>query len=44
MIAFASQRYGNWKIYVMDADGGNPVRLTDSPEKDTQPSWSPFLK
>ncbi len=27
----------------MDADGENPVRLTDSAEQDTQPSWSPCL-
>ncbi len=27
-IAFASNRAGNWDIYVMDADGSNVVQLT----------------
>ena len=44
MIAFASERYGNWEIYTMNADGTNPIRLTKSPADDTQPSWSPFLE
>ena len=25
----------------MDADGGNPIRLTREPETDTAPRWSP---
>jgi Tol biopolymer transport system component len=29
-IAFASQRHCNWDIYVMDADGKNPVNLTNN--------------
>lgn len=28
-------------IYVMDADGGNPRQLTDGPDSDTHPTWSP---
>ena len=42
-IAFASNRDGhfNYEIYVMDADGGNPQNLTNSPRYDTDPSWSP---
>ena len=41
-IAFASDRDGNMEIYVMDADGGNPRRLTNSLFfDDRQPSWSP---
>jgi hypothetical protein len=28
----------------MDADGSNPVRLTDRADIDTAPSWSPFPK
>ena len=40
-IAFASTRDGNPEIYVMDADGNNQIRLTNHPEWDYQPSWSP---
>ena len=41
-IAFVSDRDGHsWKIYVMDDDGGNPRRLTNHPEDDALPSWSP---
>jgi TolB protein len=31
----------NSEIYVVDADGANPVRLTDSAARDFGPSWSP---
>jgi putative hemolysin len=40
-IAFTSRRDGNNEIYLMNADGSNPVRLTDSPADDFAPSWSP---
>ena len=40
-IAFASDRTGNYGIYVMDADGGNQTRLTDNSANDRYPSWSP---
>ncbi|NIM51841.1 MAG: hypothetical protein GTO22_21785, partial [Gemmatimonadales bacterium] len=40
-IAFMSDRDGNWEIYVMGADGSNPVRLTDNPASDYDPAWSP---
>ncbi len=48
-IVFVSDRDGHvdangWptsEIYVMDADGGNPRNLTNSPERDSSPSWSP---
>lgn len=30
----------NWEIYVMNADGSNPTRLTDHPAADNNPSWS----
>ena len=40
-IAFVSDRDGNWEIYVMDADGGNPGRLTNHRGVDSSPSWSP---
>ena len=40
-IAFTSIRDRNLEIYVMDADGNNQIRLTNHPEHDYQPSWSP---
>ena len=40
-IAFVSDRDGNWEIYVIDADGGNQQRLTNDPDNDLNPSWSP---
>ncbi|MYE89606.1 DUF5050 domain-containing protein [Candidatus Poribacteria bacterium] len=40
-IAFVSERDGNYEIYVMDADGVNPRRLTNNPARDLAPSWSP---
>ena len=41
-IAFVSNRDGHsWEIYVMDDDGSNPRRLTNSPEEEWNPSWSP---
>ena len=39
MIAFASFRDGNYEIYVMNADGTNPRRLTNNPATDNQPDW-----
>jgi TolB protein len=29
------------EIYVMDADGKNPVRLTENKAQDVHPCWSP---
>jgi hypothetical protein len=40
-IAFASDRDGNFEIYVMDADGGGQIRLTENPAEDYSPAWSP---
>ena len=48
-IAFMSDRDGhvdihdfpNYEIYVMDADGGNQLNLTNDPHDDRSPSWSP---
>lgn len=40
-IVFASNRRGNWDIYVMNPDGSNQVRLTKSPLIDVSPVWSP---
>ncbi len=40
-IAFHSERSGNFEIWVMNVDGSDPVQLTDDPELDDEPSWSP---
>jgi hypothetical protein len=40
-ITFDSDRDGNFEIYVMDADGSNPVNLTNSSDNAEWPSWSP---
>ena len=46
-IAFVSNRsdvppyYGQYEIYVMDADGSNVIRLTTDPGYDLKPAWSP---
>jgi Tol biopolymer transport system component/serine/threonine protein kinase len=40
-IAFHSFRDGNAEIYVMDADGGNQLRLTAHRGDDELPAWRP---
>ena len=40
-IAFASDRDGDFEIYIMNPDGGGLVRVTDNAAEDTQPTWSP---
>jgi hypothetical protein len=41
-IAFSSNRSGTSDVFVMDADGGNPVNLTDSPGLNSfAPAWLP---
>jgi len=40
-IVFVSGSHGNEEIYVMNADGTDQTRLTDSPAAETQPVWSP---
>ena len=48
-IAFSSNRDGdwekkpndNWEVYVMNADGANPINLTQHPAWDSSPSWEP---
>jgi probable HAF family extracellular repeat protein len=40
-IVFESSRNGNLEIYVVNADGGNLVRLTSNSAADTNPVWSP---
>ncbi len=40
-IALTLSKDGNAEIYTIDANGKNPVRLTNSSAIDTSPSWSP---
>ncbi len=48
-IAFDSDRnkdwefefQANWEVYVMNADGANPINLTNHPAGDGRPDWSP---
>ena len=40
-IVFESLRDGNAEIYVMDADGANPINLSNHPSPDRSPVWSP---
>ena len=38
-IAFNSDRDGDMEIYVMEANGGNPRRLTKNRHNDYAPAW-----
>jgi hypothetical protein len=40
-IAFSSRRDGNFEVYVVDADGSDPMRLTNDGAFDGYPAWSP---
>ena len=40
-IVFASERAGNWELYVMDVGGAQQRRLTNTPEDESSPAWSP---
>lgn len=40
-IAFASNRDGDFEIYVMNPDGGGQTRVTNNPAEDVGPTWSP---
>lgn len=40
-ILFVTRRDGNDEIYVMNKDGSDPVRLTNTPKRESEPSWSP---
>ena len=43
-IAFVSGKNKETDIYVMDTDGGNHRRLTNSPRDEWSPVWSPDSK
>src|SRR5207248_2420830 len=40
-IVFASNRDGNWEIYVTNADGSGQKNLTNHPAWDIYPRWTP---
>jgi hypothetical protein len=41
LIAFSSNRGGTYDLYLMDADGRNPRRLTTEPGNEGEPAWTP---
>ncbi|HEV8337398.1 MAG TPA: protein kinase [Candidatus Polarisedimenticolia bacterium] len=41
LLAFASNRGGNFEIYVRRVDGGQEVNVTNDPSEDFQPAFSP---
>src|SRR5688572_16937121 len=40
-IAFASNRNGYWDLYLLDLGSGETSQLTDTPEYEGAPTWSP---
>ena len=40
-LAFESFRSGNWEVYSVPAEGGEPTNLTRNPAYDALPAWSP---
>ncbi|HLE14972.1 MAG TPA: hypothetical protein VI776_09500 [Anaerolineales bacterium] len=40
-LAFASNRDGQWDLYILELHTGQVARLTDTPQYDAAPSWSP---
>jgi Tol biopolymer transport system component len=40
-IAYDSDRGGNFDVWVQPVNGGDPLRVTQSPAHDWQPDWSP---
>ena len=40
-IAYASDKTGNFDIWVQRVEGGDALQITNSPAQDTQPAWSP---
>ncbi len=41
LVAYATNRDGNFEIYVVDADGTNRRRITSTVANETEPTWTP---
>ncbi len=41
VVAFASDRTGNFDIWMIGIDGQQPIQVTDSPMDEVHPTWSP---
>lgn len=41
MIAWSSERDGNFEIYVSKVDGSSPRRVTNNTKDDSHPRWRP---
>jgi Tol biopolymer transport system component len=41
LVAYSSNASGNADIWVVDPDGGEPLRLTDGPAENRKPTWFP---
>ena len=40
-LAFALEQDGQWDIYTSEPDGSNLFQVTDTPEREVRPQWSP---
>jgi hypothetical protein len=40
-LAFSSNRTGSYDLFVADADGRNPTRITRDPGNESEPRWAP---
>jgi len=40
-VVFTSNRGGSWDIWITMVAGGDPLQITDTPEIETEPAWSP---
>lgn len=41
MVAYASNRNGNWDIFTMPLAGGAPTQVTFDADEEVQPTWAP---
>jgi TolB protein len=41
MIAYQSRIGGDFQIFIMNADGGNPQQITNGPYNNEDPTWAP---